>query len=858
MNFSFLLRFALKELLNHKKLTFFMVINLTISLVSFVLINSFKESVNTYVVDNSKSILTADLSIYSRRPFSDLEKEVIANLDEDKRASLYKYFSMIKVGERTQLINVSVFNQNYPLYGKIEVADFEDNEIPFSKVKQEMMEGKIALISEEAKIAFDLAEPTEVKIGKQNYLAKYIVKKDIGGTINFNEVSKKIYLSDEQHDKQVFQTKGNLVRRNIFIKLAEDDDLLQAKSDLSAEFLALEQDLSIPSIRTHRESRGQVGNVLGNVTRYLSLIAVVALFLSGVGTFYLFRSYIYAKIREIAIIESLGMVKRDLYIVNIMQLLFISLCSVLLSLFIGVFSFSLLPVLFQGLLPEDLDVFINLRSVALIMVVAFVGIMFFCLPLLYTLKHIKPLYLINENINFSSLRKFKFYLNFIPSIIAFYVLSVYLSDSLYLGTIFSLSFFFIILLIILLQTITLYALDKGKNYFPLLLNLIVKQFSHNKQAVSFYFFSISLSVLLISITPQMEHSLKQELAKPEEIMLPSLFLFNIQDFEEEELVDAIRDNGYELENITPMIFAQLLKHNGVVVAHSEEDDSNDAPEERRRGDALGRTVNLSYKEQLSVSEKIVAGKPFNDNYQEGGKIEISIEKEYASDRGLKLGDELTFKLINIPFEFTGEIINFREVKWNSFQPNFFILIHPEVLKGIPKQLVASISGVQGESKVALQSKINDQFANVSIVDVEKAIEVIFSIIDKMELLIGSMVLFCLLLGFFILFSIINYEVRLKEKEINLLKVMSNGFYKVYKMVILQYIILGIFSISIGMISSVIISYVFVKFVLEINFYFSGFVIFYLFFLMNLVVLAISYLGSKRVLLKKPILLLKST
>ena len=363
--------------------------------------------------------------------------------------------------------------------------------------------------------------------------------------------------------------------------------------------------------------------------------------------------------------------------------------------------------------------------------------------------------------------------------------------------------------------------------------------------------------MLISISPQIERSLKQELAKPEDIKLPSLFLFNIQDFEEEDLVSAVKKNGHKLENITPMIFAQLTEYNGEEVkGDDDEDDSNESLDERRRN-SLRRNVNLSYKSQLSVSEKIVKGRPFSESYESGAKIEISMEKDYALDQGFKIGDELTFRLINIPFKFTGEIINFREVKWSSFQPNFFVLIHPEVLKEVPKQLVASISDVKGEKKTLLQSKIIDEFANVSIVDVEKAIDLIFSIIDKMNLLIRSMVFFCLLLGFFILFSIVNYEVRQKEGEINLLKIISSSFYKVYKMIILQYVILGLFSISVGIASSILISYVFVTFVMEVNFYFSGSILFALFFSMNLIVLIISYFGAKRVLLKKPILLLKS-
>ncbi len=837
-------------------------INLTISLISFILLNSFKESLNTYVGNNSKAILTGDLSIYSRRAFTVQEQEVINSIEKNQTASLYRYFSMIRVADKSQLINISIFNKNYPLYGEIETQDFNGNVISFARVKKEMGDKKIAIINEDAKLSLGITQPTTIRVGEDEYLIKYLVTKDVGGSINFNQISRKIYLADEQHDQTVFQTKGNLVRRNIFIKLPAETDnspasLEQAKENLTQKFSALDQEIAPPSIRTHSESRGQVGNVLGNVVNYLNLISIIALFLSGVGTFYLFRNYIANKIKEIAIIESLGMQKRDLYIINIVELFIIALVSITLSFLFSLMLFPLFPVVLGGLLPSDLNIFINFKALSFVIFIAFVAILFFCLPILYSLKNIKPIYLINENSNAFKTSRLSLTLTFIPSILSFYFLSIYLSNSFYLGTIFSLSFFAIILFIILLQTIALAVLEKNNHRFPLLFNLIVKQFSSNKAAISFYFFAIALSVLLIAIAPQIEHSLKQELAKPKNIKLPSLFLFNIQDFEREDLIKAITKNGYELDNITPMIFAQLTEHNGESLKKNLEDDSNEEIEERRRNNR-NRSVNLSYKKELSLSEEITTGKNFTKNYQEGDTIEISLEEGYAQEQGYKIGDELTFQLINVPFSFTGEVINLRKVKWNSFQPNFFILIHPQVLREIPKQLVASISDVKSEANIILQNKITDQFPNVSIINVEKAIEVIFSIIDRMNLLVRSMVLFCLILGFFIFFSIINYEVKTKEKEINLLKIISNGFSKVYKVVILQYIILGVLSIGVGLISSVLISYFFTRFFFNIDFYFSWPLIIGLFLSMNFIVAIISYWGSRNVLRKKPILLLKAT
>ncbi len=857
--FSLLFSLAFKELWGYRRITIFIVLNLTISLTAFILVNSFKNSLAAYVEKNSRSILTADISIYSRRPFTEQEKSLIATLPQQNVATRYSYFSMVKNTDRNaQLVTISVISDNYPLYGNIVLEDFEGNPVDFAQAHKELENEKIVFINADAKLSLGITKDTVLDISGEKYEARYVVKRDVGGTINFNQVSKKIYLSRGQHNEDIFQTKGNLVRRNIFLKVDPTEDLETERTELRDEFTALKGEVTPPRIRTHEESRGQVGRVLGNISNYLSLISIIALFLSGVGTFYLFRSYILDKVKEIAILESLGLTKNFLYFINLFELIVVATISIGLSFIVSYLLFPLIPYVFGTLLPTDLIVSFNLASVSFVILIAFMAIIFFCLPLLYTLKYIKPIFLINESADLAEVNQFNFYLTFLPSCFSFYFLSVYLSESFFVGTIFSLAFIGIILLVILCQTLVLGFFSRFKDRFPLFINLIVKQFSHNKKAVSFYFFSIAISVVLIAIPPQVQNSLKEEIKRPANLTLPSLFLFNIQDFEEPGLVDLVKKDGYTLENISPMIFAQITHYNGKELKKDITDDSNDNPNDRARR-SFQRSANLSYKKTLSESEKIVKGKDFSqlDKVNPGDVVELSVEEGYAQENGFNIGDTIEFRLTNIPYTFVGKVINLREVRWNSFQPNFFILVHPKALNDVPKQVVASIAGVSDGGKLTLKNSITDSFPSVSIVDVKETIDVIFSIVDKMNLLIRSMVIFCLILGFLILLSIVNYEVKRQEKEINLLKIISNGFWNVNKMVISQYLILGFFSTLVGLANSFVISYFFVKYVFNINYFWSWQIFLTLTVAMVLITFFITYLGASRVLNRKPILLLKS-
>ena len=62
-----------------------------------------------------------------------------------------------------------------------------------------------------------------------------------------------------------------------------------------------------------------------------------------------------------------------------------------------------------------------------------------------------------------------------------------------------------------------------------------------------------------------------------------------------------------------------------------------------------------------------------------GKPLVSVSTEYMEEMNLKLGDELQFDIAGETR--TASISSVREVKWDSFQPNFFLMFAPGLLEG---------------------------------------------------------------------------------------------------------------------------------------------------------------------------------
>src|SRR5690606_11388173 len=121
-------------------------------------------------------------------------------------------------------------------------------------------------------------------------------------------------------------------------------------------------------------------------------------------------------------------------------------------------------------------------------------------------------------------------------------------------------------------------------------------------------------------------------------------------------------------DLVPMVRARLTQINGVDTA------SLKIADERGR-DFLDREANLTWARQLQSDNRIVAGRWWSD--ADISQPQVSVEMQLARSLGLRLGDELTYDVAGETI--TARVTSLREVKWDSFRPNFFMVFSPGVL-----------------------------------------------------------------------------------------------------------------------------------------------------------------------------------
>jgi putative ABC transport system permease protein len=176
--------------------------------------------------------------------------------------------------------------------------------------------------------------------------------------------------------------------------------------------------------------------------------------------------------------------------------------------------------------------------------------------------------------------------------------------------------------------------------------------------------------------------------------------------------------------------------------------------------------------------------------------------------GISMGDIVSFDILGVPIE--GKVHNIRKVRWTSFLPNFFIQFQSGVLDNAPKTWLAAVPKLEAEEKERLQSLLYEKFPNVSAVDISRVVKKILDVMTQMGWALKAMSVLCLVVGFFVLYSLANHQMEGRKKDVVLLKVIGMDLTQLQKMVVREFVAIGFLAAFLGALFGVGVSFVVTK------------------------------------------------
>lgn len=314
---------------------------------------------------------------------------------------------------------------------------------------------------------------------------------------------------------------------------------------------------------------------------------------------------------------------------------------------------------------------------------------------------------------------------------------------------------------------------------------------------------------------------------------PDHFLINIQPEQVDEIESALLEQGARNLQLRPMANVNLVTVN-----------DEPPPDHRMAGQ-----VNVSWIDQLPPANTLIAGEFFAAD----ARAEVSLASTWADNLGVGMGDVLGFESGSQRFSAT--VTSIRDVDWNSFNVNFFILLSPEAAEFLPHQNIASF--YLADPAAADLRAINRSFPNVSIIDVGAIIQRVGEIIDQVSRAAQVVFLFTLLAGLVVLMAALEATRDERRHESALIRTLGADNAMVRRGLLVEYGVMAVIAALLATLGAAVTGWLLASELFDFAYRPSPMLFLLGFTLAALLVVGSGWLGNRSVLATPPVRILRT-
>lgn len=680
-----------------------------------------------------------------------------------KTAEVWSYPSVASTTNQLQLVTIEAVSKNYPLFGK---------SIHPAHLKAFVESRLLTLLS--------LKPNSTITIGNAQFS---IEKLDPSHSDMPNlgwVIAPKVRIALEDVPLTHTVLPGSRVNYRLLIT-GNQSQLSRYRNWITSRLTVNQQLLDV------RNPNFVLRNILERADHYLQLIILFCLMMSGVAIALSIQQYLRRHYDHVALWRCLGSTGKQIVRIFLWQLVLISLGAG----FIGVLLAYAIQNYFAALFNEFIQ--FNLPSPSMSPVLVGFGISIFLLfifayPVVLALPRISPLAVWrNQSVGLIS-REIYFVLALIFISFFLFVMMKFSLLALFFVDIVTLSIGILYLISLGILRLTQKLADNTEG----VIRRGLSQLTHYPESVSLQFIGFSLVLIAIIVLSLLRNELFTQWQKSLPKNTPNYFAINIAQSDITSLSRFFNTYQIKFEAFYPIVKGRLIKLNGKPIMTA-------VPEEARGHNALHRELYLTQTFTLPSDNKIIMGQPWNAGLKE--KNAISFEKRLGEQFGLKLADELTFQINNI--ELTGKIVNFRQVDWQSFHPNFFVIFPPGILNPFPTTYMTSFYLMKEQQN--LLNEMIKIFPNLTIIDVANLLDQVHLLLSKITLALQYLFLFALFSGLLIFITSLQASLDERRHSYRLVRVLGASKNYIVKSLAVEFGFFFFMTITVSFILAKIIS-----------------------------------------------------
>lgn len=478
--------------------------------------------------------------------------------------------------------------------------------------------------------------------------------------------------------------------------------------------------------------------------RFLGLSALLAVLLAGVATALAANRFALRRIDQVAILRCLGARQRDILAGLALQLLMLAVPACVIGIGLGMAAQEGLVQVLGSLVPQRLP----LPEAMPALTGAGIGLLLlfgFGLPPLLRLRGVPPMRVLNRS--FAALPPASL-LAYVAALAASLVLAVQVTGDLklalwVLGGLAGLAVAAGVVGFLLLQLLRGLQHRLHGNW-----RLGLAALTRRRMLAVMQLVGLSLSLCALLLLAVIGPGLLQQWRERLPADTPNYFLINIQPEQRDSVLATLQGLGAHDASIEPMATGRLIAINGkppLRVDRTPADDNQPQGEGQRDDDDENRPLNFSWRSTFPPANTLVNGTFWKPD---STAAEASVEIGWAKRYGVYPGDRITIAVGEQQREFS--VTSVRKADWNTFRPNFFVLLNPNAVGDTPHNLLSAFHLPAGRS-AGLGALVRAQ-PNLSLLDVDAVISQVRDVMERVAQAVQLVMVFSLLAGVLVLLA----------------------------------------------------------------------------------------------------------
>jgi putative ABC transport system permease protein len=771
-------------------------LGLLIAVTSVSAVAFFVDRVRSAMEIQANTLLAADLAIESSYVLPEaLVEEASARGLKVSRVLFFR--SVLEVGDDLQLAEVKAVDGYYPLRGQLEVAGQ-----PFEVAVATRSVPAPGTAWADARLfqVLGIAPGAAIDIGKSRLtLTKVIAfEPDRGGDLF--SIAPRLLMNQEDVPATGLILPGSRVTYRLLLA-GEAEAIESYRAWIKGKF---EEDVRVINVR---EARPELRSAMERAEKFLSLAALSSVLLAGIAIASAAKRYAARHLDTSAVMRCLGATQGFIARAFTLEILALGVAVSLLGCLLGFAGHMALvhylADLTVGNLPPP-----TWTPVAVSVSTGIITLLGFAMPPLLGLKHVPPARVLRRDLGPAP----RFTTSLYPAAVlvitlltAWHAREIKLTGYVLGGTVATLA----ILAAVAWGMVKGLGLLRGR--VGVAWRYGFANVARRARASVTQVVALGLGIMVMLLLGLVRSGLLAGWGKSLPENAPNQFIINIQPGEVEVIRKFLADRGFTAQKFFPMVRGRLITINGKPV------NPNDYQEPRARRLA-DRDFNLSWATELQADNRIAQGEWW------GAKVkaiqQFSVETELAETLRIKRGDELSFRVADQTI--TAKTTSLREVDWDTFNVNFFVISPPGLLDKQPSTFITSLHLPPKDKR--LLTELIARFPSLTVIDVAALLGHVRGIMEKASVALKFVFLFTLAAGGLVLIAAIQstHDERLHESAV--LRTLGANSRNVAQGLLAEFLALGTLAGLLAALSAIGVGYALAEFVFHVPYHFNPWLI----------------------------------